>query len=35
LRDAGVPAGAILEGGYSAELPELIDVFLTAWNGES
>jgi acetoin utilization deacetylase AcuC-like enzyme len=23
----------ILEGGYSNELPELIDAFLTAWNG--
>ena len=30
LREAGVPAGAILEGGYSDELPELIDAFLTA-----
>ena len=34
LRDAGVPAGAILEGGYSDELPELIDAFLTAWDGK-
>ncbi len=34
LREAGVPAGAILEGGYSDELPELIDAFLTAWSGE-
>ena len=25
--------GAILEGGYSDELPELIDVFLIAWTG--
>jgi acetoin utilization deacetylase AcuC-like enzyme len=25
------PAAAILEGGYSADLPQLIDVFLTAW----
>ena len=31
LREASVPAGAILEGGYSEELPELIDAFLTAW----
>ena len=31
LRDAKVPAGAILEGGYSDELPELIDAFLTSW----
>ena len=26
-----IPAAAILEGGYSDELPELIDVFLSAW----
>ncbi|MGI8819471.1 MAG: histone deacetylase family protein [Chthoniobacterales bacterium] len=31
LRDVGIPAGAILEGGYSEELPELIDLFLTSW----
>ena len=31
LRDCGVAAGAILEGGYSDELPELIDAFLMAW----
>jgi acetoin utilization deacetylase AcuC-like enzyme len=31
LREANVPAGAILEGGYSHELPELIDAFLTGW----
>ncbi|HMJ05974.1 MAG TPA: histone deacetylase [Chthoniobacterales bacterium] len=31
LRHAGVPAGAILEGGYSDLLPELLDAFLTAW----
>ncbi len=34
LRESGVKAGAILEGGYSDELPELIDTFLTAWSGE-
>jgi acetoin utilization deacetylase AcuC-like enzyme len=28
-----VPVAAILEGGYSDELPELIDAFLSAWNG--
>jgi acetoin utilization deacetylase AcuC-like enzyme len=33
LRETGVPAGAILEGGYSDELQELIDAFLTAWIG--
>jgi acetoin utilization deacetylase AcuC-like enzyme len=31
LRESGVAAGAILEGGYSDELPQLIDAFLTAW----
>lgn len=33
LRETSIPAGAILEGGYSDELPELIDAFLTAWSG--
>jgi acetoin utilization deacetylase AcuC-like enzyme len=33
LRETGIPAGAILEGGYSDDLPELIDTFLTAWSG--
>src|SRR5947209_4630232 len=28
---AGIPAGVILEGGYSDDLPELIDAFLSAW----
>jgi acetoin utilization deacetylase AcuC-like enzyme len=32
LRSAGIPAAAILEGGYSDDLPELIDAFLTAWD---
>ena len=32
LRESGVPAGAILEGGYSDQLPHLLDSFLTAWN---
>ena len=31
LRESGVPAGAILEGGYSDELPQLMDAFLCAW----
>ncbi len=35
LREVGIPAGAILEGGYSDELPELIDVFLTAWSADA
>ncbi len=33
LRESGIPSGAILEGGYSDDLPELIDAFLTAWDG--
>ncbi len=31
LRTSGLPAAALLEGGYSRELPKLIDVFLSAW----
>ena len=31
LRESALPAGAILEGGYSDELPGLIDTFLGAW----
>jgi len=31
LRGLGIPVATILEGGYSDELPELIDAFLTAW----
>ena len=29
----GLPTAAVLEGGYSADLPQLIDGFLTAWAG--
>ena len=32
LRETGLRAGAILEGGYSDQLPELIDAFLAAWS---
>jgi acetoin utilization deacetylase AcuC-like enzyme len=32
LRETDIPSGAILEGGYSDELPELIDRFLSAWS---
>jgi acetoin utilization deacetylase AcuC-like enzyme len=32
LRECGVATGAILEGGYSDQLPELIDAFLTNWS---
>ena len=31
LGGTGIPTAAILEGGYSDDLPELIDGFLTAW----
>jgi acetoin utilization deacetylase AcuC-like enzyme len=31
LRDIEVPVAVALEGGYSDDLPELIDAFLTAW----
>jgi acetoin utilization deacetylase AcuC-like enzyme len=31
LGQAGLPAAAVLEGGYSPDLPQLIDAFLSAW----
>jgi acetoin utilization deacetylase AcuC-like enzyme len=31
LRNLQVPIAAVLEGGYSDELPQLIDAFLTSW----
>jgi acetoin utilization deacetylase AcuC-like enzyme len=31
LRETNIPAGAILEGGYSDQLPKLIDAFLASW----
>jgi acetoin utilization deacetylase AcuC-like enzyme len=34
LRRIDIPTAAILEGGYSNELPELIDAFLTAWTSK-
>lgn len=33
LRESSIRAGAILEGGYSDDLPQLIDAFLTNWEG--
>ncbi|MDQ3545102.1 MAG: histone deacetylase, partial [Verrucomicrobiota bacterium] len=33
LRDLEMPVGAILEGGYSNDLPELVDAFLSSWSG--
>ena len=32
LSDMEVPVAVVLEGGYSEDLPELIDAFLTSWN---
>lgn len=32
LRETNVHAGAILEGGYSDDLPELVDSFLSSWS---
>jgi acetoin utilization deacetylase AcuC-like enzyme len=32
LRQIKIPTAAILEGGYSDELPILIDAFLSAWD---
>lgn len=34
LNKIDIPVGAILEGGYSDELPDLIDAFLTTWSGD-
>lgn len=31
LRQIDIPVAAILEGGYSDELPKLVDAFLAAW----
>jgi acetoin utilization deacetylase AcuC-like enzyme len=31
LRQLDIPSGAILEGGYSDDLPELVHAFLTGW----
>ena len=33
LRQTGLPCAAVLEGGYSPDLPLLIDAFLSAWEG--
>lgn len=34
LHSSRLPAAAVLEGGYSPDLPQLVDAFLTAWAGE-
>jgi acetoin utilization deacetylase AcuC-like enzyme len=31
LRETGLPAAAVLEGGYSPDLPTLVGEFLAAW----
>ena len=33
LRELDIPVAAILEGGYSDDLPQLVDTFLSAWAG--
>jgi acetoin utilization deacetylase AcuC-like enzyme len=33
LFNAGLPAAAVLEGGYSPDLPKLVDAFLSSWEG--
>jgi acetoin utilization deacetylase AcuC-like enzyme len=33
LRETGVPAASVLEGGYSADLPRLVGSYLRAWEG--
>lgn len=35
LRETNIPSGAILEGGYSDQLPELISGFLSNWDLEA
>ena len=35
LRECGLPAGAILEGGYSDDLPQLVEAFLLGWISEA
>ena len=33
VAQADFPSAAILEGGYSPDLPQLIEAFLCAWEG--
>jgi acetoin utilization deacetylase AcuC-like enzyme len=35
LNEIDIPIAVALEGGYSDDLPELIDAFLTAWQAQS
>jgi len=32
LSNIDYPVAVVLEGGYSEDLPELLDAFLTSWN---
>jgi acetoin utilization deacetylase AcuC-like enzyme len=32
IRESGLPSAGLLEGGYSRELPSLVDAFLNAWS---
>ena len=34
LSKLDIPVATILEGGYSVELPDLIDAFLTGWESK-
>ncbi len=34
LRRIDISTAAVLEGGYSDELPELVDAFLSGWSGQ-
>jgi acetoin utilization deacetylase AcuC-like enzyme len=34
LKETGLPAAAILEGGYSNDLPVLMEAFLAEWSDE-
>jgi acetoin utilization deacetylase AcuC-like enzyme len=33
LRETGIPSAAVLEGGYSTDLPGLVAAFLAGWGG--
>jgi acetoin utilization deacetylase AcuC-like enzyme len=32
LKETGIPAAAVLEGGYSSDLPRLVGAFLEYWD---
>ena len=34
VRESGLPTATVLEGGYSPDLPQLVDAYLTAWAAE-